>query len=429
LKIADATSAQSIFIFIARRPQMYTAHSSKDTFFICRYTSNDVEKIIELNKNVLTENGESRRLLNASADTFISELGEDNICPFLINLSIYKDEFIKLDKYLHPFIENIQSRPDLRKIFVYICIFTCFINKGIPLHFLRQKLSIKEDSDWDVLRDKYDPLIYVKHNLEFHISEVVVRAPYMAEHMLRSIIGDGKEGILYRKQLNVYLIEMIKDIAIIYSNSIYAKKCLRQLFIDKGLSANTEDEYSETIVDQDLTMIKKYFAPVIAKLWDKDEINLAGDIFEILIKSYPGDSYFYAHAARYYAYTGRHYPKAREYYNRAIEYLQEKENAYSSQSDIYHVKGMCIREELFNNIEQLPADADLLKTIDIAPLRDLYYEASTAYEVAYSTALNTDTKTIEYSYTAWLTLIIKTLLYKKIKILKEKEIDEEFQKA
>lgn len=429
LKIAEATSAQVMFVFIARRPQTYTVRSSRDVYFICRYASSDVEKIIELNKNVLTMNSESRRLLNASADTFIRELGEDNICPFLINLSIYKDEFIKLDEYLHPFIEEIKTRPDLKRIFVYICIFTCFINKGIPLRFLCQKLSIKEDPDWNVLRDKYDPLIYVRHNLEFHISEVMVRAPYMAEHILKSIVGDGEEGILYRKQLNVYLIEMIKDIKAFYSNSIYAKKCLRQLFIDKGLAVNTEDEYSETIVDQDLTMIKKYFAPVIAKLWDKDEINLAGDIFESLIKNYPGDSYFYAHAARYYAYTGRDYPKAKEYYNKAIEYLQEKENAYSSKSDIYHVKGMCIREELFKNIERVPVDNDLLSTIDVAPFRNLYYEASTAYEVAYNTALNTDTKTIEYSYTAWLTLIIKTVLYKRLEILKEKEVEEEIQKA
>ena len=124
LKIAEATSAQVMFVFIARRPQTYTIRSSKDVYFICRYASSDVEKIIELNKNVLTMNSESRRLLNASADTFIRELGEDNICPFLINLSIYKDEFIKLDEYLHPFIEEIKIRPDLKKIFVYICIFT-----------------------------------------------------------------------------------------------------------------------------------------------------------------------------------------------------------------------------------------------------------------------------------------------------------------
>lgn len=429
LKIADATSAQVMFVFIARRPQTYIVRSSRDTFFICRYAISDVEKIIDLNKNILTMDSEYRNLINVPADTFIRELGEDNICPFLINLSIYKDQFIKLDEYLSPFIEEINSRPDLKKMFVYICIFTCFINKGLPVRFLCQKLSIKEDADWCVLRDKYDPLIYVRHNIEFHISEVMVRAPYMAEHILKNIVGDGEEGILYRKQMNEYLIEMIKDIKTFYSGSIYAKKCLRQLFIDKGLAVNTEDEYSETIVDQDLTMIKKYFAPVIAKLWDKDEINLAGDIFEVLIKNYPNDSYFYAHAARYYAYTGRDYHKAKDYYNQAIKYLEEKENTYSSKSDIYHVKGMCIREELFKKIDCVPLDGDLIKTVDSKPFRELYHEASRAFETAYKTALDTDTKTIEYAYTAWLTLIIKTILNKKVEILGEKEIEEEIQKA
>lgn len=51
LKLADATSAQVTFVFIARRPQMYDRMSAKEGFFICRYASDDVERIIEFNKN------------------------------------------------------------------------------------------------------------------------------------------------------------------------------------------------------------------------------------------------------------------------------------------------------------------------------------------------------------------------------------------
>ena len=427
LKIADATSAQVTFVFIARRPQMYDRMSAKEGFFICRYASDDVERIIEFNKNLLADN--NKKILSYDGQTFIRKLGEDNLCPFLINLSIYKDEFIKIEEYIRPYVNEINVRPDLKKVFVYVCIFTIFINKGIPIAFFCKKLSVDEEKEWSVIRDKYDPIIYKRYNIEFYISEVVIRAPYMAERLLRSLIGDGEEGILYRKQLSEYLVDLIVDLKLFYTNNGYSEKCLRQLFIDKETNEYVEDEFSDVIVDKDLTIIKKYFAPVIAKLWDKDDINLAGDIFEALINNYPKDSYFYAHAARYYAYTGRDYTKAETYYNRAIKLLDEKDNLQSSQADIYHVKGMCIREELFKNLEGLPEDRDLLSTIDKEPLKELYYRAESAFETTYHIALSTDSKTLEYAYTAWLTLIVRTLTNNRIKLLNDIEIEEEIEKG
>lgn len=427
LKLADATSAQVTFVFIARRPQMYDRMSAKEGFFICRYASDDVERIIEFNKNLLADN--NKKILSYDGQTFIRKLGEDNLCPFLINLSIYKDEFIKIEEYIRPYVNEINVRPDLKKVFVYVCIFTIFINKGIPIAFFCKKLSVDEEKEWSVIRDKYDPIIYKRYNIEFYISEVMIRAPYMAERLLRSLIGDGEEGILYRKQLSEYLVDLIVDLKLFYTNNGYSEKCLRQLFIDKETNEYVEDEFSDVIVDKDLTIIKKYFAPVIAKLWDKDDINLAGDIFEALINNYPKDSYFYAHAARYYAYTGRDYTKAETYYNRAIKLLDEKDNLQSSQADIYHVKGMCIREELFKNLEGLPEDRDLLSTIDKEPLKELYYRAESAFETTYHIALSTDSKTIEYAYTAWLTLIVRTLTNNRIKLLNDLEIEEEIEKG
>ena len=128
LKIADATSAQVTFVFIARRPQMYDRMSAKEGFFICRYASDDVERIIEFNKNLLADN--NKKILSYDGQTFIRKLGEDNLCPFLINLSIYKDEFIKIEEYIRPYVNEINVRPDLKKVFVYVCIFTIFITKG-----------------------------------------------------------------------------------------------------------------------------------------------------------------------------------------------------------------------------------------------------------------------------------------------------------
>lgn len=41
--------------------------------------------------------------------------------PFLINLSIYKDEFIKIEEYIRPYVNEINVRPDLKKyLFMYV---------------------------------------------------------------------------------------------------------------------------------------------------------------------------------------------------------------------------------------------------------------------------------------------------------------------
>lgn len=108
--------------------------------------------------------------------------------------------------------------------------------------------------------------------------------------------------------------------------------------------------------------------------------------------------------------------------------MDEKDNLQSSQADIYHVKGMCIREELFKNLEGLPEDRDLLSTIDKEPLKELYYRAESAFELLIY-ALSTDSKTLEYAYTAWLTLIVRTLTNNRIKLLNDLEIEEEVEKG
>lgn len=185
LKIADATSAQVTFVFIARRPQMYDRMSAKEGFFICRYASDDVERIIEFNKNLLADN--NKKILSYDGQTFIRKLGEDNLCPFLINLSIYKDEFIKIEEYIRPYVNEINVRPDLKKVFVYVCIFTIFINKGIPIAFFCKKLSVDEEKEC---------ISYMRECCEF--SE---RKPGKANIIDYFAVGEQMGQILSKKRL------------------------------------------------------------------------------------------------------------------------------------------------------------------------------------------------------------------------------------
>lgn len=426
LKLSESTSVPVMFVFVARMPQSYK--KSNEEIFIKRWIASDVDKIIKLNKKFLEKTNEKREILKNSKEIFFEELGEENICPFLINLSIYKDEFVKIDQYIEPFAKEIIKNKELKDLISYSCIFTSFINKGLPLKLIISKLGIV-DQQWPAIRDKYDPIIFVRHNIEYHINEVVIRAPYMAECLLRRLIGEGNEGLLYKENLNHLLKNLIREFSNFYKDQKYSERTFRKLFIDK-VHYETENEYTEMIVDNDLTMIKKYFSPIISKLWEKDNINLAGEIFESLIKYFPDNSYFYAHAARFYSYTGRDYEKSRLYCDNAIKYLCEFDNKYdyrpSSKADIYHVKGMCVREELFKNYTRM--DKTNISDETKLKLKKLYFESSEAFEKSLDIASEVDIVTYEYAYTAHLTLIVKTILNHK-DLLSKDEIEKELQKA
>jgi hypothetical protein len=424
IRIAEATSSQVTFVFIGRKPQSYR-NSEKNSIFICKYSKEDVNKLIDFNRLVLgTKEKSERKLLNKSAETYVEKLGEENICPFLVNLSIYKDEFIKIDNYVQPFVLEIKKRPELKKVFVYACIFSRYINKGIPVKFVSKQLSLNNEKFVDNVRDEYDALLYKKHNNEFFITELSVRAPFLSECLLRKLIGDNEEGIVFREELNSYLKKLIIDIKNFYSNSQYASKSLRQLFIDKSSVASDYSEAIEVVASQDLAVLYKYFAPIIAKLWNRDNISLAGEIYEQLIKTYPNDSYFYAHAARFYAYTGRDFNLARKYYNIAIDKIKD-DNQEFTKADIYHVKGMCLREELFKNIEMLPQEKELKQHVDYTIIKKLANEAETTFEMTRQIALGANSKTVEYACTAWLTLIVKLLnKSRNYDVFSTKEIEE-----
>jgi hypothetical protein len=407
IRIAEATSAQVTFIFVGRKPQSYR-NSEKDSIFICKYGLEDINKLIDFNLAALGTKETKRKLFSESSETYLEKLGEENVCPFLVNLSIYKDEFIRIDDYVQPFVSEIEKRSELKKIFVYACIFSRYINKGIPVQFISKQLSLADVKLVDNVRDEYDALLYKKNNSEFFITELSIRAPFLADCLLRKLIGNNEEGIVFREELNGYLKKLIIDVKNFYSTSLYASKCLRQLFIDKSSVASDYSEAMEVVASQDLNVLFKYFAPIIAKLWNKDNISLAGEIYEELIKAYPNESYFYAHAARFYAYTGRDFNQARKYYNIAIEKIKG-DNQEFAKADIYHVKGMCLREELFKTIEMLPQEKDLKQHIDYTVIKELSKEAEATFEMTRQIALGANSKTVEYACTAWLTLIVKLL--------------------
>lgn len=426
IRIAERTSVPVTYIFVGRRPQSFSNKKSEG-IFIRQYGKEDVTALINFNKKLLSNDYE-RKLFGESPENFIENLGEENTCPFLVNLSIYQDEFINVESYISPFIEDINNRAELKKVFVYSCIFSCFSNKGIPLNFASKQLSLTENLIENV-RDTFDPLLYIRENKEYYIRELSIRAPYLADCILKFLIGNGEKGIVYREELSKYLKELILDINKIYSNSLYSNKTLRQIFINKSAKGNEYREALEVATNENISVLHKYFSPIIEVLWDKDRISLAGDVFEQLIKVYPEDAYFYAHAARFYAYTGRSFETAKDYYDKAIEKLEVISDGNVS-ADIYHIKGMCLSKELFRELEVLPKETELKEHIDFTRIREISREAQGTFLITRNIAIGVNSKNLEYACTAWLSLITNLLIKSRFySILSNEELSDHVERA
>lgn len=426
IRVADATTIPYTIIFIGRRAQ--EAHLGNKPVFLRRLIKSDIEKLLEFNKRILSvySSGVNRRLLRASADDFIRKLGEENCSPFLINLSIYEDKYIKIDEYVNEYVTKITAKPSLVKVFVYLSIFSKFINEGIPTNFVCNILQIDSKNSSNIINElvkQFDPIIYIKHNEEFKTREIALRAPIIATVLLKKILMNNSNEVGYRSKLSSNLKSMIKDFKVYYDQKQYANKRLRQLFIDKSDEESIEEEsISNEGIQSDI--IKKFFAPVIAELWDKDNVEEAGNVFICLTEEYSEDPYFCAHTARFYAYTNRSFPKAREYADKALS-LSALDTDKNIATDIYHVKGMCIRTELFNELDLIQKEENQDSKHSLESIYSLVEESANAFSDTLNYANGSINKSIEYACSAWLKMMMRMLsvmdLYKLVDSRKAQE--------
>lgn len=410
IRIADATTIPYTLIFIGRRPQGFRSRE-RNQVFIRHFIKEDIDKLLYFNRKVLaySEPNTNRKLLGISSEEFINNLGEQNCCPFIINLSIFADRFIRIDEYVEEFVQSIISKPILKKVFVETCIFSKFINEGLPLQFISDLVQTNPTEVIKQLTEQYDPLLYIKNNEEFKIREVAIRAPLIASALLNKLLRINGNQVGYRSELKNSLLELIKDFKMYYDHRLYANRRLRQLFIDK---TSEESEYTNNFTDDrsEVESAKKYFAPVIVELWDQDNIDEAGSIFIKLTEEYNDDPYFFAHTARYYSYTYRNFTMAKEYSERAIKISEiDKNSNINAIPDLYHVKGMCLMKQLFKEIDELPIGTSNAEKIDFSSLISIANEAAQAFSDTRDYSNGSNTKSLEYACSAWLKLILKML--------------------
>lgn len=431
IRIADATTIPYTLIFIGRRQQGLRI-KEKNQVFIKHFIKEDIDKLLEFNRKVLafSESTLNKKLLGVSSEEFIINLGDQNCCPFIINLSIFADRFIKIDEYVDEFVQSIISKPILKKVFVDACIFSKFINEGLPLQFISDLVQTNSEEVIKQLTEQYDPLLYIKNNEEFKIREVAIRAPLIASALLNKMLCINNNHMGYRSELKSYLLNLITDFKIYYDHRLYANRRLRQLFIDK---TSEESEYIDNFAENrsEIESAKRYFAPVIVELWDQDNIDEAGSIFMKLTEEYEDDPYFYAHTARYYSYTYRNFNIAKEYAEKAIKISESDDNLnVNSTPDLYHVKGMCLMKELIKEIDELPLEKTDSKNVDLQNLTSIANEAAQAFSDTRNHSYGSNNKSLEYACSAWLKLILKMLnIFEKYNMLSSPEVQEYLETA
>ncbi len=431
IRNAEATSIPYTLIFIGRRPQG-SQQRARNQVFIKHYIKEDIDKLLDFNKKVLaySEPNNNRKLFEISSKEFIKNLGEQNCCPFIINLSIFADKFIRINEYVEEFVPSILSKPALLKVFVYNCIFSKFINEGLPFQFISDLLHTNSEEVLNELVEKFDPLLYVKNNDEFKIKEIAIRAPMIASALLHKLLRSNDNDFGYRSELRKFLLDLISDFKVYYAQRLYANKRLRQLFIDK---ISEESEYTDNFSEgrSEIESVKKYFAPVIVELWDKDNVDEAGSIFVKLTEEYTDDSYFFAHAARYYSYTYRNFDLAREYADKAINIFTSNGSISDNAApDIYHVKGMCLMKQLFADLDELPTDASMTDKIDFSRIISIANDAIQAFSDTRKYAYGSNTKSVEYACSAWLKLLLQMLkIFDRYKMLEKPQVQEYLETA
>ncbi|MBP1046295.1 tetratricopeptide repeat protein [Enterococcus sp. BWM-S5] len=413
--IARSTNVPHYFVYIQR--SSVKSKSKNKSHVIEEFTSQDISKIINFNKEIGTGD---KKLLKQSTSDFVDNLGLENCCPFLINLSIYKDRYIKLSDYVEEYIPMIESKKEWREIFLLVAILSEYLNRGIETKFI-EKIFDFTNASLSAFVESFSTLIYIGESAQYNCYELKVRSSMFSKELLKKLLGGKEQDLLYKNNLQKEMIHIIELIKEYYNDKQYGTELLKNLFIDKRYEESAISESDS--FENNRRFVSKFFSRIINDLWDQNNDKKAGAIFEALIKEYPEDPYFNAHAARYYAYTRSDFEKSREFIQRAVRLFEEDEEKASVAPDIYHIMGMCIRKEL--NYELHSRQKDAVCEVD----KDRIYKLAIEAEEAFSETLNRSqiynkTKTEEYALSACLILYMQILEFisKNDKENKEKEI-------
>ncbi|MFD0589730.1 hypothetical protein ACFQZE_17195 [Paenibacillus sp. GCM10027627] len=334
-----ASTLPIVLLFIGRREDNTSGPNTLKLFY---YTKDDILSFINHYRLFLSydEMGGTRRLLDMNDDE-LSELinnkyDRNDICPFLVGLSIYKDEFIGVKDYVKEFIDTFDGAQE--SAFVFLALSNYFIDSGLPKSFL-SRLMFGKDHRGELFPIAYEGLSYkfTKKNLTYYSIRHYLLAKELLQWLLTAKRYDGQ----WVRRLPAYCNELINAVYEYMGEKETARRLLQQLFIDvkEGIAPYETDD----VVADDKRKIHKQFSPLMGILILHDE-NVY-PIFEQLMALFPNDAHFFGHTARYFAYVKRDYKQARYYAKQAID-IQERDD--SPDPNLYHILGMCVRQELYD---------------------------------------------------------------------------------
>lgn len=308
----------------------------------------------------------------------------NHLNPFYLGLIVYEKEFLGLSEYVKQFINDITA--DQKKILLYVSMIYKYTGKSLPANFFRDILSggrgerfdlqeyLPEDIETIVVFERQGRLSYCRPSHHLIAQEI----------MKQLMSGNSLDQNIWRANLAEYASRFINDsVPLIGEQSEYVMQILCDLFIRRNNKDIWNDKFSELI---------------------KDVIDKEGKekIFRTLTECYPNEAHFYAHLARYYSFVDHNRELAMNNVEEAIRLiaLESKEDAM-----LYHIKGMCIREsvyDLMNEIRALPQNSIAYKD-NIEMLESKVEEAGKYFGLA------RNLKNDEYGHIAHIQMLVKVV--------------------
>lgn len=346
-------------------------------------------------RDVVEEDKQNER--EEKLDSLASELIYDTAkcTPFYIGLTAFENQFIGIKDYVEKFLNDLKTDFQ-KKILVYLSLCYYYVGKGLPSSFFIKMLNLGEmdnnNHKGTIFKlDKYMPsdieaLIVSKKENNKTFWEI--RHHLLAEEINHQILqGNSTGNEDWRMNLADYAVEFIKDST--HSGKVQDKEVLdilASLFIRRANQEIKDQKFSQLIMDTGETN---------KEAWER--------IFKCLVEYYPDAPHFRAHLARYYSFKDRNRSLAMEHANAAV-LLSEARG--ERDSNLYHIRGMCIREEAYEIMEKLKTDKNngiALSPKDIEQVEQYVERAGREFEKSRNIKAN------EHGYIANIQMLIRTV--------------------
>jgi len=359
---------------------------------------NDVIELINAYKPYLDEydNDVIRNRKTKELDEIIHSKEASKKTPFYVGLLTFEEDFFAIKDYIQKFCIDIINKEAQKKALLYLSICNDYIDQGLPNSFFKKLFKAERG---EVLQlDKYFSVDSGIVNALLSSSQEGAHKFWRIKHnffakeiktQLLSGLSDNPE--IWRQGLTDICYNFIWDSVQDGNTPEYIQDVLQKLFI-----GNRKDR-----IGTDFTII----------IHDIDSLDGKEKVFKALKDAYPENPHYCSHLARFYAYHNKNRELALRY---ADEAIQLSITAGNEDPLLYHIKGMCLRSNIYDTMEKHISSKRLNQPIQsgnyLEVLNILIPQCLEQFQL--SIELNKrSNKSDEYGFVAQIQLLIRAIDY------------------